>query len=153
MAITRREFMFAAGAALATGVVAGQVGAQSLSQGAVDDTLFAVPAGSANDPLSYLTKDHFAPFVGTPFRMRTPAGRLMSFNLVSVDEYSSKKESAKGYPASGYSLLFEARRGLADGVYTADHANLGTFSLFVVGVGPAGSKYEAIVNRLTKSAG
>jgi hypothetical protein len=141
MELSRRHFIGVAGVAAVAGL-ATSAAAQSRD---VAGGLFPIPVSASDDPLTYLTSEHFTPFIGTSFRGRGSSGTA-AFTLIAVDDNAAKGRTET--VTNGYTLIFSARGRAADDIYTFDHASLGKLRLFISGFGLAGSKYQAIINRL-----
>jgi hypothetical protein len=121
-----------------------------LGQALSDDDLYRIPVESANDPLNYLIKAHFEPFIGTAFKAAIDGTRAVSFRLKAVDDVALAANAKRGYRGESFSLLFEnlSDRRPAPGMYAFDHDTLGKFALMLVPVGKAGRNYEAVINRI-----
>lgn len=158
MNITRRRFIrnlstaAAAAAAAFTAIPSsskGGVFAQALSQSDGSD-LTAVPATSWTDPLSYLTRAHFEPFVDSFVRVQT-GEKQIELRLVEVKDLK-RETNERRFPSGGesFSLLFEDTLPLRLGqdVYALNHDSLGEFSLLLVPTGIKGTRYEAVINRV-----
>lgn len=105
---------------------------------------------SGQDPLSFLKREHFAPFIDTAFRVSGNAGRTATIRLREAGDLKNQINEGRGLMGESYRLGFDAPRklNLAQGTYHFDHENLGRFSLFLAPVGGSGIHYEAIVNRI-----
>jgi hypothetical protein len=116
---------------------------------------FAVPYEAKTDPAFYFTRESFAPYVGSTFRLTTRAkGVAYDATLVSVFDYQAQARARKNKTHGGesFALTFRAgeRETVSQGTYKLSHAALGHFSLFVVpGKSDAGgTSYEAVINHL-----
>jgi hypothetical protein len=138
MKFTRRKFIQSS----ALAALAATVGRAGVGR---DSGLAAGP-----DPIGYLKREHFAPFIDGAFRIRNDAGTLVSVKLREAVDLKIDINEKLGYAGDSYRLGFDAPRkaGLAQGTYHFDHENLGRFSLFLVPVGGSGIHYEAIINRI-----
>lgn len=105
---------------------------------------------SGPDPLTYLKREHFEPFINAGFTISSDAGRTAVIRLNEAVDLKNEINDERGYTGESYRLGFNAARkiDLAQGTYHFDHENLGRFSLFLVPVGGRGTRYEAIVNRI-----
>lgn len=149
MNTTRRKFIrnlgigvFAAVSLCSTGSVFAQLSDR-------DDLLFAVPPESFSDPLNYLTKAHFEPFVNTFMQVQTGAKQIR-LQLVEVRDLKREANESRSIRGESFSLLFEDSRKnrLPQEVYRIEHFALGEFSLLLVPTGTRGNRYEAIINRI-----
>ena len=116
---------------------------------------FAVPYEAKTEPTFYFTRETFAPYVGSTFRLATRAkGVAFNATLVSVIDYQAQARARKAKTHGGecFGLTFRAgeRETVSQGTYKFSHAALGSFSLFVVpGKSEAdGTIYEAVINHL-----
>lgn len=149
MNITRRKFVGLSGMAALSAAVLGPAG-KVLGQAISGDEYFQIPVESANDPLNYLLKEHFDPFVGTTMIAGIEGERAINLRLIAVRDWSIPINVECGLQGVSYSLLFEnvSRRPIAPGIYIFDHDVLGRFSLALLPVGQSGKNYEAVINRL-----
>lgn len=99
-----------------------------------------------------LTRSWFSPYLGTPFRIRDAAGRQAAMVLVSLDPllqtrgFPSPEIAAQHCFAASY--VAPAGTPKIDGLCTVEHAQLGSFSLFMTPVGHRGNAWEAVFNRM-----
>lgn len=151
MKITRRNFVQISGVAAISATLLGSVD-KVFAQIEKGSDLFQVPAESLSDPLNYLVKEHFEPFVGTAMRAGIEGEAKVDLRLKAVTELTRRINVKRGYRGESFSLLFEgvSKRRLAAGSYVFDHGNLGTFALLLTPVGKAGKSYEAIINRVDR---
>ena len=110
---------------------------------------FAVPYASQLDPVFYLKKESFTPYLNTSFAVGGK-GKQARLTLIAVEDL---RASARRPDRDGFALLFtDARqKTLSPGTYQLTHDALGEFSLLLVRVvARAGrqARYEAIINRL-----
>jgi hypothetical protein len=124
---------------------------------------FQIPAQSEYDPLFFLRRSSFAPYVNSSFVVRSSTSKLSkaaTLTLVSVDGPRATSKVSKMAQAAvvesadldSFSLLFRssARSGLSQDVYDVHHEALGNMRLLLV---PVVSKerngffYEAVINR------
>jgi hypothetical protein len=100
---------------------------------------------------SLFMRSTFTPHVNTTFHVRLGDGRVVDLTLVEAEDLgrSGDKPSDKG---ERFALRFEAAHAkkFPQGIYTFEHEELGTSSLFVAPVDRPTTKvtYEAIVNRM-----
>lgn len=151
MEVTRRNFLQLSGTALLAIGVSGSI--NSISAQKAGDGLFPIPAESLSDPINYLTRAHFEPFLNTVFRV-TQDDRSFDLQLVElptsikvVRAYNEKQ----GFYGESFSLMLmgSPRARLAPGLYTFEHPTLGTFSLTLNPVDRKG-EYEAVINRINR---
>jgi hypothetical protein len=148
MTITRRGFIqnLGIGAIAAASLTsAGSIFAQISKT----DGLFAAPPESFSDPLNYLTKAHFEPFVDTFVQVRT-GEKQIRLRLIEVTDLKREANESRAFSGESFSLLFEDSRKarLPQDVYPIQHFALGEFSLLLVPTGIKGNRYEAIINRI-----
>jgi hypothetical protein len=151
MNITRRGFiqnLGTAAIAVASLTSTGSVFAQ-ISR---TDELFAVPTESLSDPLNFLTRAHFVPFVNTFVKVRA-GEKQIQMRLIEVTDLNRQINEQRSIRGESFSLLLEdsRKRRLAQEVYQIEHFALGEFSLLLVPVGINGQHYEAIINRIAAS--
>jgi hypothetical protein len=102
-------------------------------------------------PEAPLTRSWFSPYVGTPFRIRDAAGGQAAMVLMSLDPL----RHTRGFPSPEiaaqhcFAAGFDAPAGSPkiDGLCTVEHAQLGSFPLFLTPVGRGGNAWEAVFNR------
>jgi hypothetical protein len=152
MNISRRRFLHNSAAAAASvaffGTLNGANGQSRSEKDAIGDTLAA-----SRDPLGFLTQENFVPFTGETFVVKTSAGRTVQLRLIEVNGLVLDANVKRGYVGESYSLIFDAPRSKSrptGDLYQFDHYALGQFSLLVLPVGLSGTRYEAIVNRITR---
>lgn len=152
MTITRRRFIrnlgIAAIAAVSLNSSPGIFGQTLLADG-----LFPVPPESFSDPLNYLTRAHFEPFVDTFVQVRLSEKKRIQLQLIEVSELKHRANEKMSLRGESFSLLFQDTRTarLPQDVYRIEHAALGEFSLLLVPTGIKGNRYEAIINRIAGS--
>lgn len=151
MKITRRSFIRASGALAVSGVLFSSLG-QVFGQKGAGGEGFPIPIESTTDPLNYLTRSHFEPFVNAYLQIQSGKSRPTRLQLLEVRELSKPINQKRGINGESFSLLFRSdqKRSIEGQVYTFRHASLGTFSLFLSPVGMSGHEYEAIVNRISQ---
>jgi hypothetical protein len=156
MSLSRRKFLRAgAVSALFAGLNLGLAKlafGQTKSRGAGG---FAVPYDAKTEPMFYFTRETFAPYLNSTFRLSTRAkGVTFDATLVSIFDYQAQARARKAKTHAGecFALTFRAgeRDTVSQGTYKFSHAALGRFSLFVVpGRQEAGgATYEAVINHL-----
>lgn len=117
-----------------------------------DEGLYRIPVESTNDPLNYLVKAHFEPFIGTSFRASASDGTAVTLRLRVVNDLSRALNVKEGYSGESFSLVFNgaSKQQLVPGIYNFDH-ELGKFSLLLSPVaGRSGKYYEAVINRINR---
>ena len=154
MAISRRSFLHAGAvaavaASLPLGVFARGQG-QALQEQNPAHIPFPVPGASRLDPMFYLNKASFTPYVDTTFRLRGEGKQAALLTLVAVEDL---RASARRPDRDGCSLLFTSARQkpLPQSTYQFEHDSLGEFSLLLVRLNTrhkGAARYEAIINRL-----
>jgi hypothetical protein len=149
MEVSRRNFIRLSGVAAMSVTALGSAG-RVLGQVLQDDGLYQIPFESTADPLTYLLKEHFEPFMGTVFRADAGDGRLTDMRLAAVTDRTTRINAKRGCTGESFSLLFESgsKKRMAAGLYTFDHENLGKFSLTLMPVGKSGRNFEAVINRI-----
>ncbi|HTH51965.1 MAG TPA: hypothetical protein VL501_08530, partial [Pyrinomonadaceae bacterium] len=115
---------------------------------ALRNGMFMPPVDSTLDPLTYLTSQHFSPFVGSSVAGTSSSGRRGAFRLVEVNDTLIEANEKRGYTGQSYSLILESPSRVPGEVYEFRHKLLGTFALFVSPVGKRGNRYQAVVNRI-----
>lgn len=148
MTITRRGFIRNLGAAtvaVAALTATGNIFGQTLNT----DELFPLPPESLSDPLNYLTRAHFEPFVNT-FVQVSKDEKQIRLQLIEVKELKREANESRSFRGESFSLLFADTRKsrLAQDTYSIEHFALGKFSLLLVPTGLKGNHYEAIINRI-----
>ena len=154
MAISRRSFLHAgAVAAVAAGLPLG-VFARGKGQAPEEPNPahipFPVPDASRFDPIFYMNKASFAPYLDSTFRLRGEGQQSAVLTLVAVEDL---KAGARRPGRDGCALLFTSTRQkpLAQGTYQFTHDALGEFSLLLVRTNTrqkGAVRYEAIIKRL-----
>jgi hypothetical protein len=116
---------------------------------------FALPYAAKTDPVFYFSRETFAPYMNTTFRIASrQKGAAFDATLVEVFDYQAQAHARKVKTHEGncFALTFRAgeRDTLSQGTYKFVHPALGSFSLFVVPGKPSadGTTYEAVVNHL-----
>jgi hypothetical protein len=148
MTITRRRFIQNLGIGALAAVSLTSTGS-IFAQISKTDGLFATPPESFSDPLNYLTKAHFEPFVDTFVQVRT-GEKQIRLRLIEVTELKRAANESRAFSGESFSLLFQDSRParLNQDVYPIQHFALGEFSLLLVPTGLKGNRYEAIINRI-----
>lgn len=156
MNLSRRNFLRAGTvSALLAGLnlsPANLVFGQTKSRGASG---FAVPYEAKTEPMFYFTRETFAPYLNSTFRLATRAKTSFDATLVSVFDHQALalKRKTKTHAGECFSLTFRAgaRDTVSQGTYKFSHAALGRFSLFVVpgeSDSDGATTYEAVINHL-----
>lgn len=145
MSISRRKFLQAGSiAAIAAGIPLKVLASESSS---ANSKLF--PGLASSPPRSSMDSELFSRYLNTQFTLRRGQAKA-KFTLVEVRHWTSRdsKKSLDGKEC--FSLIFDrsGNEHLPQGTYTAAHAALGEFPLFVVPAGKTQKKYEALFNRL-----
>jgi len=93
-----------------------------------------------------LTRDTFAPHIGTRFAVTSASTTAVELELVEVTDIGD------GNRGLNFRLLFRGPREttLGPGTVELEHPEIGAVALFIVPVGadPAGVQYEVVFNRL-----
>jgi len=145
MSISRRKFLQAgAVAAIAAGI---PVKVLASEQSSAHSTLFS---GLASSPLRpSMDSELFSRYLNTQFTLRH-GEKEARFTLVEVHHWASRGSKKSPNGRECFSLFFDrsSSERLPQGTYTATHAALGEFPLFVVPAGNKQKKYEALFNRM-----
>jgi hypothetical protein len=138
MKFTRRKFIQSSAAAALAATLGHAAGGTSVAR------------GLALDPLTYLKREHFEPFIDAAFIIRNDAGRTATVRLREAFDLKESINEKRGFVGDSFRLGFNASRkaDLGQGTYHFDHENLGRFSLFLAPIGGSGIRYEAIINRI-----
>lgn len=150
MKITRRSFVKASTTAAIAASLLGAGSANAASQQLFGDDLFPIPPESTGDPLNYLTREHFAPFIGSGMSAEGSSGRSITMRLTEAADLTNSINEKNGYTGTSYSLIFEPlkKANMPADVYRFRHDSLGDFSLTILPVGQSGKARQAIVNRI-----
>ena len=109
-------------------------------------------SGENTKRLAGFTKDAFAPYVNTNFRIKTNSGTVDLRLSKITDLKAVSKIPARIAGKESFSLLFVSSSKapfLEQETYVFEHQALGSFSLFLVPVGKASNRHhEAIIIRL-----
>ena len=96
--------------------------------------------------LDQLTKEHFAPHVGTAFHVRLNPQETVELTLAEVLGYPDHE----GPRREPFSLVFRGahRFVLPQQIYQVEHKGFTTLEIFLVPLGPDGQgmRYEAVFN-------
>lgn len=99
-----------------------------------------------------LTRETFAPYLNTTFRIRTGSATVDLRLAKITDLKAAAKHPARIAGKESFSLMFVGSgpsSRLTQDTYAVEHDALGSFSLFLVPVGePANRHHEAIIARL-----
>jgi hypothetical protein len=137
--VSRRRFLASATCLGLAGVVAARVHTPRT------DTREGV-AGEHID-LALVDCAHFTPYLGSTFEIYSGVGGPIDVELVRAKEREHAGARRAG-PRKPFRLLFEGPGGsrLTQGTYRIEHAQLGTFALFLVPIGMPTERpvYEAI---------
>jgi hypothetical protein len=150
MNVTRRKFIERVGITALAAASATSVGKVFAQSGKADGMYFR-PAESAADPLNYLSRQHFEPFINTAFEVSGEGGAAR-LTLIEVNAIERKTNESRGYSGESFSLIFRgsAANKLEQGTYQVRHGALGEHSLLVVPVGRKGTRYEVIINLIVR---
>ena len=149
MEINRRKFINVAGVSALIAFGGGLTGSFGQSAGR---ELFPIPADAYADPLLSMTANQLRDFIGHTFTMTREGTRPISAVLAEVNVLEWRANTINGYYGECFSMILDggARRRLEQGSYVIETAGLRAFSALVVPVGINRTKYEIIVNRLTR---
>lgn len=161
MVVSRRSFLHWGGfLAMGTTVAAfGQKGIQRNHTGElnpVNNVHPIPPSGSHDANLRHMTKDSFAPYVGSGFKLSNGTAQPVWIRLISAEQFpvaSSHQheiDAASSVKTATYLLRFlgSSEKILPQGVYTLEHDKMGTFKLLLVPRGDGQQLYAAIVTHL-----
>lgn len=146
MSTDRRQFMKTA-SVFAIGLGVPAVGAKIAS--AAINTSQPVTSSNAID---IFKKASFVPHLNTTFRVAS-GSTATDLRLVSITDLRDELKNPRLVRGrENFSLVFQPTGNapfLSDNVYHLQHPSLGTFPMFLVGIGMDNvRKYEAAVNRL-----
>ncbi len=100
-----------------------------------------------------LTENEFSKHVNTKFRVVLDANNSVELELTEVKGYVSKHFEQTGMER--FSIYFQgpAESSLPQQTYTFQHAEMGSFEMFLVPVAKnqAGFRYESVFNYFKKS--
>ncbi len=149
MKFTRRNFILTSGMATLTATVLSpwqEIFGQTLKAG----NLFPIPPESTSNPLNYLKREHFEPFINSFFQVQKPEGRIVKIQLIEAADLRNGSNEKQGFAGDSYSLLFQDAKNskLPQGAYEMNHSALGKFTLLLVPTGLRGNRYESIINRI-----
>ena len=102
------------------------------------------PIGSYDDPLYYYNSAAFSSYVGSIFRVHVSQREYVNLKLIEV---SQLKPAVRG--KDGFALVFQdsVANRLNSGLYTIEHAALGTLAMMLGPINQKGTTYEAVINR------
>jgi hypothetical protein len=149
MKTTRRSFIRTSGTVILAAGLLGPFG-NVMGQKRAASGIYAIPAESAVDPLNYLTRAHFEPFLNTMFTIGD-GETLTELRLVDLPDHKLSANLQNGYYGESFSLILAAssRTRMAAGLYTFEHPVLGAFVLNLNPVGRS-NRYEAVINRVNR---
>jgi hypothetical protein len=113
-------------------------------------SVFPLAIESTDDPLSYLCRAHFEPFIGSTLTAARAGSTPAELLLLEVSELSMTVNQQNGYAGESFSLLFRSDQVVEADIYTFRHSSLGSFTLFLTPVGRTGYIYEAVINRISR---
>ena len=164
MAVSRRQFLHWGGFVVGATVGAfGQRGIHTDQTGEVghSNTVHPVPpigshSGGQHPRLRQMTKDSFAPYVGSGFKVSGGSLQPVWIRLISAEQFPANPthgheiSAASARKTSTYMLRFlgSSAKVLPQGMYTLEHDKLGTLKLMLVPSGDGQQLYAAIVTHL-----
>lgn len=161
MAVSRRSFLHWGGfLAMGTTVAAfGQKGIQRNHTGEpppISNPHLVPPLGHHHTSFRQMTKDSFAPYVGSGFKVTDGASQSVWIRLISAEQFPApgthqlEIDAALPVKTSTYMLRFlgSSEKVLPQGMYLLQHDKLGTFKLLLVPRGDGQQLYAAIVTYL-----
>src|SRR5436305_13435195 len=162
MAVSRRQFLHWSGFVVGATVGAfGQRGIHPDQTGVIKhgSTLHSVPpagSGGHHPSLLQMTKDSFAPYVGTGFKVSQGSSQPVWIRLISAEQFPANPThqheinvtSAKKTSTYRLRFLGSSEKVLPQGSYTLEHDKLGTIKLLLVPSGDGQQLYSAIVTHL-----
>jgi hypothetical protein len=96
--------------------------------------------------LDSMTKETFAPRVGSTFEIRLNPEETVAVELAEVTTFPDYE----GQRREPFSLIFRGahRFVLPQGIYRVEHKEMGPMEIFLVPIGPdqKGMRYEAVFN-------
>ena len=167
MSVSRRQFLNWSGLLAGTTMTLGAFGQRGIHpdhSGGLDQNKTPHPVnppgiqppGPQQHPgLLHMTKDSFAPHVGSGFKIsqgsQTIWIRLISAQAFPIDPaHGQEITAASAKKTTTYMLRFlgSSAKALPQDIYTLEHDKLGTFKLLLVPSGDGQQLYAAIVNHL-----
>ena len=163
MAVSRRQFLHWGVLAGATVGAFGQRGIHPDHSGEANagHTIRPVPpvgghVGSNHPGLQQMTKESFAPYVGTGFKVSRDSSQPVWIRLISAEQFPTDPAHQQEISAATakqtltYMLRFigSSDKVLPQGTYTLEHDKLGTFKLLLVPSSDGQQTYAAIVTHL-----
>jgi hypothetical protein len=163
MAVSRRQFLHWGGFVVGATVGAfGQRGIHPDHTGEVNhgSTVHTVPPvgghGGHHPGLQQMTKDSFAPYVGSGFKVSQGSSQPVWIRLISAEQFPANPTEGHEISAASarktltYMLRFlgSSEKVLHQGMYTLEHDKLGTLKLMLVPSGDGQQSYAAIVTHL-----
>jgi hypothetical protein len=123
------------------------------------NTVHAVPPGGTHHGspnLLQMTKESFAPYVGTGFKVTQGTSQPVWIRLISAEQFPANPThqheinvtSAKKTSTYRLRFLGSSEKVLQQGNYTLEHDKLGTIKLLLVPSGDGQQLYSAIVTHL-----
>ena len=151
MEITRRQFINAACASAVLAVSGGLTASYGQLKGGKSG-LFPVPPEAYSDPLFSCTASQCRELIGHTFTVTREGLRPTSLILRQVIVNERSGNTLRGYYGDCFSLIFEGdgRRQLNQDSYLMETEGLRQFSALLVPVGIERTKYELIVNHITR---
>ena len=164
MGVSRRNFLHWGGflAVGATVSAFGQRGIRSDHSGEVNpgNTVHAVPPSITHNGghpnLHQMTRESFAPYVGTGFKVSEGTSQPVWIRLISAEQFPANPQHQPEISAASarktltYRLRFlgSSEKVLPQASYTLEHDKLGTIKLLLVPSGDGQQLYTAIVTHL-----
>jgi hypothetical protein len=100
--------------------------------------------------LESFTVETFSGHVGETFRIHPDISNPLDVELISATSLGEESESAGSDRRQPFSIVFRGPRNLLlpQRIYRMAHAEIGSFELFLVPIGPdeKGLQYEAVFN-------
>ena len=148
MVTHRRQFIKTAG------IFGLCLGIPTMSKRVIAATASRLSRGeTAVKSLDIFKKDTFTPYLNTTFRVQTGLAEI-NVKLVKISDFKAEAKKPRYIKGTeNFSLIFKAPANashLHDNVYEIQHVALGSFPMFLVGIGrqDATRRYEATVSRL-----
>ena len=149
MQITRRDFINAACSAALIATAGGLTA--SFGQRSLSDELFPIPVEAYSEPLFSMTARQLTAFVGQSFTASFEGRRATSLVLTEVNALARPQNTIAGYYGECFSLIFSnERRPLEPGTYLMAARGLAPFSALLAPVNLERTRYEILVNHVTR---
>jgi hypothetical protein len=161
MSVSRRQLLNWGGLLVVGATVSafGQKGIHADHSGdaSPDKSLHPVPPiGNRHPGLQHMTKESFAPYVGSGFKISRGSSQPVWIRLISAQEFPTDPaqgheiNAASAKKTTTYMLRFlgSSAKALPQGIYTLEHDKLGPLNLMLVPSGDGQQLYAAIVTHL-----